>query len=121
KPMLIVYDKRHKSLGILENAHNINVERRVNELWTASFTLPKNDPKTELCSHFNYIKVIGPSGREYGLYRIMPTETRKAVSTNRIIYRLEHVFATLMDDVMEGYHQFTGYPTDEVIKRILDM
>lgn len=119
--MLIVYDKTHKSLGILENAHNINVERRVNELWTASFTLPKNDPKTKLCNHFYYIKVIGPSGRSYGLYRIMPTETRKAVSTNRIIYRLEHVFATLLDDVMEGYHQFTGFPTDEVIKRILDM
>lgn len=119
--MLEVYNQSMEKIGLLENAHNINVERRVNELWTASFTLPKNDPKTDLCSHFNYIKVIGPSGREYGLYRIMPTETRKAISTNRIIYRLEHVFATLMDDVMEGYHQFTGFPTDEVIRRILDM
>ncbi len=119
--MLEVFNQSMEKIGLLENAHNIKVERRVNELWTAFFTLPKNDRKTKLCHHFNYIKVIGQSGREYGLYRIMPTETRKAISTNRVIYRLEHVFATLMDDVMEDYHQFTGFPTDEVIRRILDM
>src|SRR5690554_4622308 len=51
----------------------------------------------------------------------MPTEPRKSVETNRITYRCEHVLATLMDDVMDGYHQYTNYTTTEVLQFILDL
>src|SRR5690554_46489 len=118
---LVVRDKDMRRIGELENAYDVSVERRVNELWTASFSLPKDDPKQYLCDHLNYIEIYSPSGRYMGLYRIMPTETRKAIETNRIIYRCEHVLATLMDDVMEGYHQFTNYSTRYVLQSILDL
>src|SRR5690554_1646871 len=75
KEGLIIYDKNLKKLGTLENAHNVSVERRANQLWSASFTLPKNDPKNGLCKHFNYVDIYGPSGRYYGKYRILEIQT----------------------------------------------
>src|SRR5690625_3034888 len=36
---LVVYDSEMRKIGVLEKAHNISVERRVNELWVASFSL----------------------------------------------------------------------------------
>ncbi|UOQ48126.1 phage tail protein [Gracilibacillus caseinilyticus] len=106
--MLTIYDKDLKATGIIENAYNISIEQRVNQLWTAEFSLPMDDPKRYLCSHMNYVEIRGeqtaadPDGRYYGLYRIMPTNTRKAIETNRVTYELEHVLATLLDDVING-------------------
>lgn len=118
---LVVKDKDLRKIGLLENTYNISVERRVNELWTASFSLPKNDPKNHLCDHLNFIEITSPSGRYMGLYRIMPTETRKSIEADRITYRCEHVMATLLDDVMDGYHQYTNYTTTEVLQFILNL
>ena len=56
--------------------------------------------------HLNYVEITSPSGRDYGLYRIMPTETIKSDGDNSITYTCEHVFATLLDDVIDGYMQF---------------
>lgn len=117
--MLTVYDKNLKPIGILENAFHVPVNRKANELWTASFSLPINDSKNELCSHFNYVEFVGASGRNYGLYRIMPKETRK--TANIITYQCEHVMATLLDDVMDGYFQYTNLTTKEVLQAILDL
>lgn len=100
--ILTIKDRNLRPIGVLENAYNISVERRVNALWTAKFSLPADDPKVALCSHLNFVEIIGPSGRYYGLYRIMPTETSRAIETNRISYELEHVLATLLDDVIDG-------------------
>lgn len=110
-----------QELGILENAYNVPVDRVVNEVWQSSFSLPKDDPKNELCSHLNYIEIISPTGRNYGMYRIMPTETVKNSSGDMITYKCEHVFSTLLDDVIDGYVQFTGYNTRQVLQSLLDM
>jgi len=117
--LLKVYDQNMKPIGILENAFDAGVERRSNELWTASFSMPIDDPKNALCNHFNFVEFIGASGRNYGLYRIMPRNTKK--TENKITYSCEHVLATLLDDVMDGYFQFTNYTTAEVIQAILDL
>lgn len=108
-------------IGILENAYNIPVKRTVNELWQSSFSLPKNDPKNELCSHLNFIDIMSDSGRYYGLYRIMPTRTQKSESSESITYTCEHVLSTLLDDVMDGYFQFSGYTTSDILQGILDL
>lgn len=119
--MIVVYDKNMKAIGELEKAYNVSVERWINELWTASFTLTKNDPKQYLCSHLNFIEITGKSGKYYGLYRIMPTSTKKNSSTDEITYKCEHVLATLLDDVMDGYYQYTNYTTTQVLQYILDI
>ncbi|MBH1941629.1 phage tail protein [Mobilitalea sibirica] len=107
-------------IGILENTYNISVQRTVNEVWQSSFSLPKTDPKNSLCSHLNYIEIISPSGRNYGLYRIMPTETIKSTDDDSITYKCEHVLATLMDDVIDDYLQLTGYSTANALQAILN-
>lgn len=119
--MIVVKDKNLSDIGILENAYGVRVKRLTNELWTASFSLPKTDPKNELCTHLNYVEITGSSGRDYGLYRIMPTETIKSEGEENITYTCEHVFATLLDDVIDGYMQFSGYPTPQVLQGILDL
>lgn len=51
----------------------------------------------------------------------MPTQTTKNASSDSITYTCEHVLATLMDDVMEGYHQYINYTTAQVLQYILDL
>lgn len=119
RPSLIVYDRSLKAVGLLDNAYNVGVDRRVNELWTASFSLPADDTKAELCTHFNYVDVVGPSGRKYGLYRIIPTRTKKR--QGYVTYELEHVLATLLDDIIDGYVQYTNLTTDVVLRNILSL
>ena len=65
--LLIVKSRNQTELGVLENAYNISVTRRVNALWTASFALPADDVKNELCSHLNFVEIISPSGKYLGL------------------------------------------------------
>src|SRR5690625_1289725 len=110
-----------QNLGVLDRAFRISVKRRINEVWTASFLLPKNDAKNALCSHLNYVEITSASGRNLGLYRIMPTETRRSESNNYVKYECEHVLSTLLDDVMVDYTQFTNMTTEYVLGAILDM
>jgi phage minor structural protein len=119
--LIVVKDTNVNDIGILENAFDTPTERNVNEVWQFSFSLPLNDIKNELCSHLNYIEAIGDSRRNYGLYRIMPTETVKNASNESITYSCEHVISTLLDDVMDGYFQYSGYSTSQVIQNILNL
>lgn len=118
--MLTIKNKNMVEEGVLENAFEISVTRRVNELWTASFSLPSNDEKNALCTHLNYVNITSPTGRYYGLYRIMPTMTSKSESDDKITYTCQHVLSTLMDDVLDGYHQFTNQTTRYVLQALLD-
>jgi phage minor structural protein len=119
--IIIVKDKNMIELGILENAYDIGVQRTVNEVWQSSFSLPKSDPKNALCSHMNYIDITSDTERYYGLYRIMPTETIKGANIDTITYKCEHVLSTLMDDVIDGYFQLSGYNTAQALQAILDL
>lgn len=121
---VIVKNKSLEPIGMLENAFDKSVKRRVNEVWQASFSLPADDPKNELCNHFNYIDITGDTGRYYGLYRIMPTETVKDDDGDVITYNCEHVLSVLMDDIMDppetnGYVQFEGQTTRTVLEGLL--
>lgn len=119
--MLKVFSKELEPLGVLENVYNATVDREANELWHLSFSLPADDPKNELCQHFNFIDAYGDTGRYYGKYRIMPKDTKKSEDSNRITYECEHVLATLLDDVMLDYHQYTNFTTEEVLQFILEL
>lgn len=119
--ILIVKDKDMKEIGRLENAYGVPVRRTVNELWVAGFSLPKSDVKNALCDHMNYIDITSESGRYYGLYRIMPKETKMSATEESIEYSCEHVFSTLLDDVMPGYHQLSGMTTASAINYILGL
>lgn len=115
-----VYDKNFELLAILENANNITYTTKMNELWTASFTMPSKDEKNEYCKAFNYIEIF-ENGKRIELFRIMPSRLEVS-EQGYITYDCEHVLATLMDSVMFGYHQIgnIGVYTPQVLRYIID-
>jgi phage minor structural protein len=117
--LIKIYNQQLQLVAILENAYDVSVEKRVNELWVSSFSLPIDDPKNTECKHFNFVEIVGDSGRNYGKYRISPIHTKK--HDNHITYSCEHVLSTLLDDVMEGFNQYSNVTTAEVLISILNM
>jgi len=108
-----------KRRAYLENAYNIGYTTEYGTLWTARFSLPLGDKKRKHCRYFNLVELF--DGDEYvGLFRIMPmadTHGGESFAT----YECEHVQATLMDDVLLGWHEIgnIGVFTREVLAYIL--
>ena len=117
-----VYDPSGDMLGVLENAGENAYVLTHNDLWTASFTLPSGDPKNSLCQAHNLVHL--PDGeRDTGLYRIVGMPTGEVTAAGGVkTYSLEHVMATLLDDVLFGYHEIggPGVNTAQVMRYILD-
>ena len=109
-------------LAVLDSADKIGYELKHNDLWTGSFSLPAGDAKNAFCQAHNLVRL--PDGtRDTGLFRIvgMPSSEETAMGGVRT-YSLEHVMATLLDDVLFGYHEVggTGVSTRDVMQYILD-
>ena len=123
---LEVCDQAGKMLAVLDNADKIGYTLQHNDLWTASFQLPAGDPKNAFCQAHNLVKLTdrGAAGesRRTGLFRIvgMPSGEESALQGVKA-YSLEHVMATLLDDVLFGYHEVggTGVYTRDVMQYIL--
>lgn len=113
--MLTVYDRNRKKVAVLQNAYGIKEDLKINAVWSLSFTLPLDDDKNQYCQPFSYIEC------EERLYRIQPTQVEDA-ETGSVVYTCEHVIATLMDNVLYGYHVVgnLGYPTRRSIEYVLN-
>lgn len=122
-----VYDGHtRKRLAYLQNAYNISYEKHTSTLWTGSFTLPYSDPKVKYCEAFNHVELwdtdAGGKNRYVGLFRIMPRTEETLGTEANIVFQLEHVLSTLLDDTMLGYHEVgnLGVYTDMSIGYILN-
>ena len=49
-----VFDRNMKRLAYLDNAMSVGYTLETNSLWTATFTMPADDPKTEYCTCLLY-------------------------------------------------------------------
>ncbi len=110
-----------KRLAFLQNAYDIEYTKELNSLWSARFTLPLEDKKNVYCDYFNFIELY--DGDDYiGLFRVMPTQLDKSAGNREIVYECEHVLATLMDDVLFGWHEIgnVGVYTPEVLHYVLN-
>lgn len=119
---LTIYDQSMQMLAILDSADKISYELKHNDLWTGSFSLAADDPKNSFCQAHNLVRL--PDGpRDTGLFRIvgMPSSEETGLGGMKT-YSLEHVMATLLDDVLFGYHEVggTGVHTSDVIEYILN-
>ncbi len=117
-----VYDQDGRLLGTLENAGEVSYTLVHNDLWTATFSLPTGDAKNALCEAHNMVRVPD-STRDTGLYRIIGMPTGEETAAGGVkTYSLEHVMATLLDDVLFGYHEIggPGVTTAQVIAYILN-
>lgn len=120
KYLSVIDHKTNKRLAFLQNAYNIEYTKELNSLWTASFSMPLEDNKNQYCDYFNFIELY--DGEDYaGLFRIMPTQMDKSTNSREIVYECEHVLATLMDDVLFGWHEIgnIGVNTWQVLQYIL--
>lgn len=123
-----VYDGHtRKRLAYLQNAYNISYIKNTATLWTGEFSLPYSDPKTKYCKAFNLVELwdedAGGKSRYVGLFRIVPyTENTLDINGPNIVYQLEHVLSTLLDDTMIGYHEVgnLGVYTNQSIGYILN-
>ena len=108
-----------KRLCYLQNAYAIGYTKENGKLWTARFSLPLSDPKRKHCRYFNLVEVFD-GDRYVGLFRIMPADDTRE-NENASTYECEHVLATLMDDVLLGWHEIgnIGVFTRTVLEYIL--
>ena len=117
-----VFDHRtNRRVAFLDKAYDIGYSLEHNALWSARFTLPLSDPKNRHCRYFNYVEIH--DGEKYiGLFRIVPTKLTKTENTKDIVYECEHVLATLMDDVLFGWHEIgnIGIFTHMVLRYVID-
>lgn len=114
--MVEVYDKDRRRVAILENAYRVKEDQKINAIWYLYFSLPMDDSKTAYCQPYNYVRADGGE-----LYRIMPS-TEEIEETGGIQYQCEHVLATLLDNVLFGYHVVgnRGVYTADCIRYVLD-
>jgi len=110
-----------KRLAFLQNAYKVSYSLEYNTLWLAEFTMPFDDPKNQYCKYFNRVE-IWDGDRYIGLFRIIPIDSERNDSDRSITYTCEHVLATLIDDVMQGWHQIgnIGVHTPRVLQYIID-
>ena len=119
---LSVFDhKTNKRVAFLENAYRVGYTMEQNALWSAQFTLPLTDPKNRFCSCFNFVEIYDQD-KYIGLFRILPVSTTKNQSTREVTYACEHVLATLLDDILFGWHEIgnRGVYTATVLRYILE-
>ncbi len=116
--MVKVYDQNQKLQAVLDAAADVGYELKHNDLSTTSFRMPTRDPKNEYCIAHNFVQ-IEDGARDLGLYRIIGMP--QCDTDGWTEYELEHVMATLVDDVLFGQHTIggTGVDTADVIAYIL--
>lgn len=109
-----------QTTAILENAYNIGYEKEANSIWSASFSLPLNDPKVDKVELLKYVEITDDLTGEYiGLFRIMPKLTRKNSEANYIQFHCEHVLSTLLDSSLFQYHQRSNFTTTSNLEYLL--
>ena len=114
-----IFNRDMKRLAYLDNALAVGYGLETNSLWTATFTLPADDPKNAYCSPLNYVEIFDGDER-IDLFRIIGEDLERSNGATRY-YNCEHVLATLLSDVLFQYHQCggSGVKTADVLNYIL--
>lgn len=105
--------------AILENAYGVSYQKIENEIGSIEFSMPLYDTKNPMIQELQYIEVTDNENEYIGLYRIMPSTTRKDANDYSITYTATHVLGTLLDSVLFGYHELVNRTTTEVINYVL--
>ena len=115
-----VYDQNMDRVAFLDKAKDIGYTEVNNDLWTARFTLPADDPKNQYCQPFNYVEIFDDK-RRIELFRIVDEDKEREVKGFKT-YLCEHVIVTLLDDVLFQFHQVgnIGVFTRESINYVLN-
>lgn len=106
--------------GVLQNA-KIAYTLKDTPLSSATLTLPADDPQNALLTPYAQVELFD-GDRRVELFRViaMPGCTLRA-QKGSATHRLEHVLATLLDDILPGYHEIggTGVSMADCIRYVL--
>lgn len=118
--MISLYNLGRKKTSVLRNPYQVSYEKPVNQIWSAGFYLPANDPARKKVEQLHYAELKDNDGEYIGLFRVMNRTTTFNSTGKYIKYELSHVLSTLIDSAIEGYKQ-TGraWTTKAVIEWIL--
>ena len=116
-----IYNKNVELIGVIQNATEVGYVHKFNDLYTASFKLPVDDPKNSLCEAYNIVDIFD-GDESKGKYRILESPDSDITSTGSFVeYTCEHVIAFLLNDIIDGYLELggTGVTTATVIRTLL--
>lgn len=117
--MLMTMNLKREYTAILQNASKVSYTKLKNQIGDLSFEMPLFDTKNNMIQALQWVELTDNQGEYIGLYRIMPSQTKKDASNNTISYTATHALSTLIDDVLFGYHEIVNRTTTEAINYIL--
>ena len=78
-----IFNRDMKRLAYLDNALAVGYGLETNSLWTATFTLPADDPKNAYCAPLNYVEIFDGDER-IDLFRIIGEDLERSNGANII-------------------------------------
>lgn len=93
---VVIYNTSREPVADLNNAYEVGVEQRINELSRAWFHLPIDDVHVLECTHRRYAEIYNGDTR-VDLFRIIQITTADFDGKKYYRYDCEHVLATLQD------------------------
>ena len=83
-----IFNRDMKRLAYLDNALAVGYGLETNSLWTATFTLPADDPKNAYCTPLNFVEIFDGDER-IDLFRIIGEDMERSNGATRY-YDCEH-------------------------------
>lgn len=115
-----IHDDSMRLTAVLDNADAVGYTLVHNDLWTGTFSLPNDDPKNTYCQP-GALVMIPDGDRVTGLYRISGIPGANVTGLGEVTtYDVEHVLATLLDDVIFGKVEWKDKTPAEAITELLD-
>ena len=105
-------------VAYLDSAIRISYELKLNDLSTAEMELATTDPVAALCTAFSAVH-LWDGERDLGLYRVSASPSSNVWSGGTVIYTLEHMLSTLLDDVVFGTIDMAEVPIGDAIRQLL--
>ena len=113
-----IYDTSRDLVAFLHTARDVWVDKRINEVWQAGFSLDLDDANVDECQLLRYAEIWNDE-TSLGLYRI--TKRTKSRDGFSYVFDCEHVLGVLRDSKFAST-LYTGSisGTDEAIWDVLD-
>jgi len=119
--MMLLYDKDLRFLGPVDFSLKEGFEQKLNELSLASLELASNDPANEKILVPASFARIYDGEKDLGFYRFAQLPRGEHMPLGRTAYSLQSAECTLLDDLLDGWHEIGGteFSTRMVLEYIL--
>lgn len=119
--MMLLYDKDLRFLGPVDFSLKEGFEQKLNELSVASLELASKDPANEKILVPASFAQIYDGEKDLGFYRFAQLPRGEHTPLGRTAYSLQSAECTLLDDLLDGWHEIGGteFSTRMVLEYIL--